>query len=44
MEMGYLAVGNVKYFSENGIGDGYAKYELWLNQLTQTGYKLQRNI
>jgi glycosyltransferase involved in cell wall biosynthesis len=33
----HLAVGNVKYFSENGIGDGYAKYELWLNRLTQTG-------
>jgi len=34
---GHLAIGKVKYFSKNGIGDGYAKYELWLNQLTQTG-------
>jgi glycosyltransferase involved in cell wall biosynthesis len=33
----HLAVGNVKYFSEDGIGDGYAKYELWLNRLTQIG-------
>jgi glycosyltransferase involved in cell wall biosynthesis len=34
---GHLAVGKVKYFSKNGIGDGYAKYEQWLNRLTQTG-------
>ncbi len=34
---GHLAVGKVKYFSEDGIGNGYAKYELWLNRLTKTG-------
>ncbi|MGB6153509.1 MAG: glycosyltransferase [Pricia sp.] len=34
---GHLAVGKVKYFSETGIGDGYARYETWLNALTATG-------
>ena len=34
---GHLAVGQVKYFSEKGIGDGYKKYETWLNELTKTG-------
>ena len=33
----HLAVGQVKYFSSNGISDGYARYETWLNQLTQSG-------
>lgn len=34
---GHLAIGQVEYFSENGIGDGYRKYEIWLNSLTKTG-------
>jgi len=34
---GYIAIGLVKYFSEQGISDGYRKYENWLNNLTQTG-------
>ena len=34
---GHLAVGNVSYFSEIGIGDGYKRYETWLNSLTKTG-------
>ena len=34
---GHLAVGQVKYFSETGIGEGYAKYEKWLNGLIATG-------
>ncbi|MFS4491609.1 glycosyltransferase [Maribacter sp. 2308TA10-17] len=34
---GHLAVGQVKYFSELGISNGYERYEAWLNQLTQTG-------
>lgn len=33
----HLAVGLVKYFSSNGINDGYAKYETWLNNLTKKG-------
>lgn len=34
---GHLAVGGVKYFSKLGIGDGYKRYELWLNELTAKG-------
>ncbi len=33
----HIALGLVKYFSEAGIGDGYAKYESWLNDLTIKG-------
>lgn len=34
---GHLAVGQVKYFSEIGISNGYARYEYWLNGLTVKG-------
>ncbi|PRX55111.1 glycosyltransferase family 2 protein [Flagellimonas meridianipacifica] len=34
---GHLAVGQVTYFSEKGISDGYARYEKWLNSLTEKG-------
>ncbi|MGF1560242.1 MAG: glycosyltransferase family 2 protein [Flavobacteriaceae bacterium] len=34
---GHLAVGQVTYFSKNGVGDGYRRYEHWLNQLTKKG-------
>ena len=34
---GYVALGLVKYFSEEGISDGYSKYETWLNALTEKG-------
>ena len=33
----HVALGLVKYFSKEGISDGYAKYESWLNRLTKTG-------
>lgn len=33
----HVATGLVKYFSEDGISDGYRSYERWLNQLTRTG-------
>ncbi|WP_460219015.1 glycosyltransferase family 2 protein [Psychroserpens sp. MEBiC05023] len=33
----HIALGLVKYFSAKGIGDGYAKYESWLNNLTRQG-------
>ncbi len=33
----HVATGLVHYFSEDGISDGYRKYENWLNQLTRTG-------
>ncbi len=34
---GHVALGLVKYFSEEGISDGYDRYEKWLNKLTKTG-------
>jgi glycosyltransferase involved in cell wall biosynthesis len=34
----HIALGLVKYFSDDGIGDGYAKYESWLNGLTTKGH------
>ena len=34
---GHIALGMVKYFSERGISDGYARYQRWLNGLTQKG-------
>lgn len=34
---GSLALGQVKYFSANGVGDGYQKYEAWLNGPIEQG-------
>jgi glycosyltransferase involved in cell wall biosynthesis len=34
---GHLAVGGVKYFSTESLGDGYKRYEQWLNGLTAQG-------
>lgn len=34
---GHIAVGQVRYFSERGISDGYSRYEKWLNTLTSKG-------
>jgi glycosyltransferase involved in cell wall biosynthesis len=34
---GHIALGLVKYFSDEGISDGYSKYENWLNNLSLTG-------
>lgn len=33
----HLAVGQVNYFRADGVSDGYARYERWLNKLTKTG-------
>lgn len=33
----HLAVGQVKYFRADGLSDGFARYETWLNGLTLTG-------
>ncbi len=33
----HVAIGLVSYFSEDGIKEGYKKYEAWLNELTKTG-------
>ena len=34
---GHVAIGKVKYFSDRGISDGYARYERWINALTERG-------
>lgn len=34
---GHLAIGLVRYFSDRGISNGYARYEVWLNGLTRLG-------
>ncbi|MEM6317702.1 MAG: glycosyltransferase family 2 protein [Bacteroidota bacterium] len=34
---GYLTTGLVHYFSDNELGEGYRKYQNWLNSLTQNG-------
>ncbi|NRD22450.1 glycosyltransferase family 2 protein [Winogradskyella litoriviva] len=33
----HLAVGQVKYFRADGLSDGFARYESWLNALTAVG-------
>ncbi|MDF1696218.1 MAG: glycosyltransferase family 2 protein [Saprospiraceae bacterium] len=33
---GNVATGKVRYINEDGIGEGYKKYELWLNNLCDT--------
>ncbi len=37
MGSGHVAVGQVTYFSAIGISDGYARYERWINRLTEMG-------
>lgn len=39
--VGYLAIGQVQYFSADGVGDGYQKYQDWLNGLTAKGNNFQ---
>lgn len=34
---GHIAIGQVQYFSEQGVGPGYQSYENWLNGLTMKG-------
>ncbi|WP_422079900.1 glycosyltransferase [Ulvibacterium sp.] len=34
---GHLAVGQVRYFSDRGISNGYERYQQWLNGLTLNG-------
>lgn len=33
----HLAIGQVHYFRADGLSDGFARYEKWLNKLTKTG-------
>lgn len=34
---GHVATGAVRFFGESGVGDGYRKYEAWLNGLAASG-------
>jgi glycosyltransferase involved in cell wall biosynthesis len=34
---GHIALGQVQYFSDRGISNGYARYERWLNRLIAKG-------
>ncbi len=34
---GHVAIGQIRYFSHQGIGNGYKRYEEWLNGLTDKG-------
>ena len=34
---GHLATGQIRYFSAHQLGDGYLRYEHWLNELMQEG-------
>jgi len=38
--IGHLSVGQVCYFSSQGISNGYERYEKWLNALTEKGANL----
>lgn len=38
---GHVSVGQVKYFSNRGISNGYARYEKWLNNLISKGENYQ---
>ncbi len=38
---GHLAIGQVQYFSVTELGDGYKKYQDWLNDLTEKGTNFQ---
>lgn len=33
----HVALGLVNYFSDEGISDGYSRYQTWLNELTKRG-------
>lgn len=33
----HVAIGQVQYFKEGGVSNGYLRYEAWLNRLTSTG-------
>ena len=39
--IGHLATGQVQYFSADGVGEGYQKYQDWLNGLTANGDNFQ---
>ncbi len=38
---GYVATGKVQYFSQEELGDGYVKYQNWLNELAENNSHYQ---
>jgi glycosyltransferase involved in cell wall biosynthesis len=34
---GHVATGSIQYFGENGVGEGFRRYEAWLNGLAASG-------
>ncbi|MBI5915785.1 MAG: glycosyltransferase family 2 protein [Bacteroidetes bacterium] len=34
---GHVATGQVRFFGEHGVGEGFRRYEAWLNELAVTG-------
>lgn len=38
---GHVALGQVRYFAQNGVKDGYRRYEAWLNDLSSEGNNFQ---
>ncbi len=34
---GHVATGAVRYFGEDGVGEGFRRYEAWLNELANSG-------
>lgn len=38
---GHIALGKVKYFSENPLGEGFKRYEEWLNSLIEKGINFE---
>ncbi len=34
---GHVATGAVRFFGEDGVGEGFRRYEAWLNELAATG-------
>lgn len=40
-EEGHIAIGQVQYFSDQPLGNGFQRYERWLNSLTVAGKNYQ---
>ncbi len=39
--LGHVATGKVKYFSQEELGDGYIRYQNWLNELAENNHHYQ---
>ena len=41
---GYISTSKVEYFSKKGVGDGYKKYENWLNKMMEYNTRYRQEI